>query len=221
MDPKNIEQLRSWIASRQWYQTMTLSSGLRIEGKAPTHLRERYLKDETFAGKSVIDVGCNSGQFCLYVKKRGAQKVVGVDLAAERLEEAKILAAAEKLPVEFRRQNLFDVPKEERYDVVFCFAVVTEIQDLLGALDVLKRLTQETLYLELDLAKPLLHLSASWFKRSSRADRTKGFAEVRSSHGKLVFSPSLSALKEFFGPKYEVTLLGWGARYDMVRIRRS
>ena len=223
MNPKDKKDLESWIASREWYQSMTLSSGIEIKGKVPTFERERFFDTEQFEEKSVIDVGCNSGQFCLYAKRKGAKSVVGVDLDERRLEEAQVLTAAEGLAIDYRRQSLFDVPSSEHYDIVFCFAVVTEIQDLFGALAALKRLTRETLYLELDLAKPLLYISRSrsWLRPSLKAGRSRAVAEVRSSHGNLVVSPSLAILKEFFGPEYDVELLGKSVRYDMVRISRK
>lgn len=221
MNLNNKSQLEAWITSRDWYQSMVLSSGIRINGKVATFERERFLAGESFTGKSVLDVGCNSGQFCLYAKGKGAERVTGIDPIPGRIEEAKVLAEVEKLPIDFRVQSLFNLPVGETYDIVFCFAVVTEIQDLFGALTVLRRVMNETLYLELDLAKPLLYLSRSKLRPGVRAGRVKGLAEVRSSNGILVFSPSLEVLKEFFGPEYAVELLGKSVRYDMVRVRRA
>lgn len=44
-------------------------------------------------GKSVLDVGCGSGRFCIAYAVRGAARVVGVDFAAAMIEIARDAAA--------------------------------------------------------------------------------------------------------------------------------
>lgn len=43
---------------------------------------------EPLAGKSVLDVGCGSGRYCIAYALRGAARVVGVDFAAAMIELA-------------------------------------------------------------------------------------------------------------------------------------
>ncbi|HEV3468942.1 MAG TPA: class I SAM-dependent methyltransferase [Pyrinomonadaceae bacterium] len=50
-------------------------------------------KLEPLKGKSVLDVGCGSGRFCIAYAERGAARVVGVDFAAAMIEIADRLAA--------------------------------------------------------------------------------------------------------------------------------
>jgi cyclopropane fatty-acyl-phospholipid synthase-like methyltransferase len=50
-------------------------------------------KLEPLAGKSVLDVGCGSGRFCIAYAQRGAARVVGVDFAAAMIDIADRLAA--------------------------------------------------------------------------------------------------------------------------------
>jgi cyclopropane fatty-acyl-phospholipid synthase-like methyltransferase len=50
-------------------------------------------KLEPLKGKSVLDVGCGSGRFCIAYAERGASRVVGVDFAAAMIEIADRLAA--------------------------------------------------------------------------------------------------------------------------------
>lgn len=45
---------------------------------------------ESLVGKSVLDVGCNEGYFCLEAFRRGAGKVVGVDIDLAVIEKAKV-----------------------------------------------------------------------------------------------------------------------------------
>src|SRR5262245_21349726 len=48
---------------------------------------------EPLAGKTVLDVGCGSGRYCLAYAQRGAARVVGVDFSAPMIELAKQHAA--------------------------------------------------------------------------------------------------------------------------------
>jgi 2-polyprenyl-3-methyl-5-hydroxy-6-metoxy-1,4-benzoquinol methylase len=44
------------------------------------------------AGKSVLDVGCGSGRFCIEYARRGAARVVGIDFAAAMIDLAETAA---------------------------------------------------------------------------------------------------------------------------------
>jgi len=44
---------------------------------------------EPLQGKSVLDVGCGSGRYCLAYAQRGASRVVGVDFAGAMIELAR------------------------------------------------------------------------------------------------------------------------------------
>jgi len=56
-------------------------------------VRRRYLlvleRLEPLAGKTVLDVGCGSGRYCLAYAQRGAARVVGVDFAAAMIDLAR------------------------------------------------------------------------------------------------------------------------------------
>ena len=55
---------------------------LGIEGQRNTKRRAGVLKmdDYDFKGKTVLDVGCSTGSFCRYAARRGAKRVVGLDI---------------------------------------------------------------------------------------------------------------------------------------------
>lgn len=48
---------------------------------------------EPLAGRTVLDVGCGSGRYCIAYARRGATRVVGVDFAPAMIEIADRLAA--------------------------------------------------------------------------------------------------------------------------------
>lgn len=71
-------------------------------------------------GKSVLDVGCGTGELCLELAQRGASRVLGIDLGdAVKLAIAERHEERSPLPVEFRRYegDLRELD-DERFDVV-------------------------------------------------------------------------------------------------------
>ena len=220
LDRLSLEQ---WIASRDWYQTIELSNGLVTPGRTATNRRLSYLRQIDFGDKRVLDVGCNSGQYALFAKQRGAREVVGVDLDEGRLEQARVLADSEGLDVTFERCDLLDVPKLGQFDVVLCIAVVTEVPDLFGALDALKRVIGSFAFLELDLARPLAYLSLPRVRKplAGRIPRRRALAEVRQTkQGRLVLSPTFEVLAGAFGDDFVLKDRGQGVKYQMVDVFR-
>ncbi len=220
---KNKDEYKSWILSEDWYQTINLPSGLSTAGKVPTQLREPLFSGIDFKGKTFIDVGCNSGQYCLMAKQRGAHRVMGIDVNEKRLTQAKTLAENESLDIQYEVRSVFDTDSLGRFDILFCIAVVTEIQDTFGAIEKLKNMIGKYALIELDIAKPIAYLSAStqWIKGYPNLSRRTAVTEVREIRGgKWAISPSLDVLKAVFGNEFKVTLKGKGIRYDVVEVVR-
>ncbi len=65
------------------------------------------LKLPNLEGKSLLDIGCNEGFFCMEAKKRGAARVVGIDRGAEFIEAAKKRAPE----IDFRCQTWETLPE--------------------------------------------------------------------------------------------------------------
>jgi ribosomal protein L11 methylase PrmA len=47
---------------------------------------------EDLTGKSVLDIGCNGGFYAIEMKRRGADRVLGVDFDDRYLEQARFAA---------------------------------------------------------------------------------------------------------------------------------
>ena len=130
------EKIERWIDQRSWYQRIELTNGLVTSGKIDCKARLSLLKNIVFRDRSVLDIGCNSGYYCLWAKKQSAAKVVGVDIDANRIKEGRTLAEIEGLNIEFNVKQMSELMELGQFDFVFCFAVFTEIPDLLGSLNV-------------------------------------------------------------------------------------
>lgn len=71
-------------------------------------------------GWTALDVGCGSGRYAIEFLRRGADKVVGVDLAGAMIEIARRHATdvgvAER--ADFRVNSFLDFETDERFDVI-------------------------------------------------------------------------------------------------------
>lgn len=89
-------------------------------------------------GKSVLDIGCNGGFYSLEMKRRGAERVLGVDFDEDYLEQARFAAEISELDIEFRKLSVYDVGAlGERFDVVLFLGVLYHLRHPLLALDLI------------------------------------------------------------------------------------
>lgn len=76
---------------------------------------EKLRLPKDMSGKSFLDIGCNEGFFCLEAVKRGASRVVGVDIDAKVLERAR--NRAEGKPITYKQSTWWELPKE-KFDII-------------------------------------------------------------------------------------------------------
>jgi tRNA (mo5U34)-methyltransferase len=89
-------------------------------------------------GRSVLDVGCNAGYYSIEMKRRGADRVVGIDFDEGYLAQARFAAEVSGAEIEFRRLSVYDVAElRERFDVVLFLGVLYHLRHPLLALDYL------------------------------------------------------------------------------------
>jgi tRNA (mo5U34)-methyltransferase len=128
----------------QWFHNLDLN-GVRT---APNHFLGDYpaFKWRTFAdcipadltGKSVLDIGCNGGFYSIEMKKRGADRVVGVDFDERYLNQARFAAEVCGCDIEFRKLSVYDVAKlGEQFDIVLFMGVLYHLRHPLLALDLI------------------------------------------------------------------------------------
>jgi tRNA (mo5U34)-methyltransferase len=129
-----------------WFHNLDLGG---VE-TAPDHFLGNYpaTKFQRFAhavpadltGKSVLDIGCNAGFYSVEMKRRGADRVVGIDSDDRYLEQARL--ATETLGfsgVEFRNLSVYDVAAlGERFDLVIFMGVLYHLRHPLLALDLIR-----------------------------------------------------------------------------------
>ncbi|WP_372426343.1 TIGR04290 family methyltransferase [Salinarimonas chemoclinalis] len=100
--------------------------------------RFRDALPEDLDGRSVLDIGCNSGFYCAEMKRRGAGRVVGIDSDPFYLEQARFAAEVLGHDSEFHEMSVYDVGAlGERFDIVLFMGVAYHLRHPLLALDLL------------------------------------------------------------------------------------
>ena len=128
-----------------WFQNLTLN-GVQT---APHHFLGDYpaVKFAGFAhalpadltGKSVLDIGCNAGFYSLEMKRRGAERVLGVDFDERYLAQARYAAEVRGVEIEFRQLSVYDVATlGEKFDLVIFMGVLYHLRHPLLALDLIR-----------------------------------------------------------------------------------
>jgi tRNA (mo5U34)-methyltransferase len=87
-------------------------------------------------GASVLDLGCNAGFYSMEMKKRGAGRVLGVDVDDRYLAQARFAASVLGLDIEFEKRSVYDadgIPGQ--FDYVFFMGVFYHLRYPLYALD--------------------------------------------------------------------------------------
>jgi tRNA (mo5U34)-methyltransferase len=139
-------QIRQRVeALRPWFHNMDLAG---VE-TAPDHFLGDYpnIKWRKFSnaipanltGKTVLDIGCNGGFYSMEMKRRGADRVLGVDFDDGYLAQARFAAEVSELDIEFRKLSVYDVGTlDETFDVVLFMGVLYHLRHPLLALDLIR-----------------------------------------------------------------------------------
>lgn len=128
-----------------WFHNIHLGGGVWT---APDHFLGDYpaVKWRRFAdavptdlsGRTVLDIGCNGGFYAMEMKRRGADRVLGIDFDEDYLAQARFAAEVAGLDIEFRRLSVYDVASlGERFDLVVFMGVFYHLRHPLLALDLI------------------------------------------------------------------------------------
>lgn len=142
LDPDEIR--REAASLGPWFHNMDLGG----VWTAPDHFLGDYpgVKFRGFAhaipadltGRSVLDIGCNGGFYAIEMKKRGAERVLGIDFDEDYLAQARFAARTLGHAIEFRQLSVYDVGAlGERFDVVIFMGVLYHLRHPLLALDLI------------------------------------------------------------------------------------
>jgi tRNA (mo5U34)-methyltransferase len=137
-----------------WYHNVVFAPGVMSNPSNPDYPASRWrVLDEVIpkdlSGKSVLDVGCNSGFFSLEMKRRGAQRVVGVDIMLHLLAQSRFASHWFGLPLELYECGAYDVRSlESKFDVVVFIGVLYHLKHPLYALEQIASICTDTMYFQ-------------------------------------------------------------------------
>lgn len=139
------EEIRRRVdALGPWFHNLDLK-GIST---APSHFLGDYPKvkwrrfsgviPDSLEGKTVLDIGCNAGFYAMEMKRRGAERVLGLDTDDEYLDQARFAADVNGLDIEFRKLSAYDVGQlREKFDLVIFMGVLYHLRHPLLALDLI------------------------------------------------------------------------------------
>ena len=88
------------------------------------------------SGATVLDIGCNAGFYSIEMKRRGAERVLGIDVDDRYLSQARFAAETLELDIEFQKLSVYDVDRiPGQFDFVFFMGVLYHLRYPLFALD--------------------------------------------------------------------------------------
>ena len=135
---RRIDALGPWFHNLDLHGVPTAPS--HFLGDYPA-VKWRHFADvipKSLKGKTVLDIGCNAGFYAMEMKRRGADRVLGLDSRDEYLAQARFAAQVNELDVEFLNLSVYDVGKlDEAFDLVIFMGVLYHLRHPLLALDLI------------------------------------------------------------------------------------
>jgi tRNA (mo5U34)-methyltransferase len=139
------EQIRNRVTELgQWFHNMNLK-GVQT---APDHFlydypavkwgRFSHALPADLSGKSVLDIGCNAGFYSIEMKRRGADRVLGIDSDSQYLEQARFAAEVCGVEIELLEMSVYDIAQlKTQFDLVLFMGVFYHLRHPLLALDLI------------------------------------------------------------------------------------
>ena len=106
---RRIEQLGDWFHNLDLHGVPTAPN--HFLGDFP-NIKWKHIQSvipEDLTGASVLDIGCNGGFYSLQLKRRGAERVLGIDVDDRYLSQARFAAEQLGLEIEFEKRSVYDV----------------------------------------------------------------------------------------------------------------
>lgn len=147
----NLAQIIEKINSvKHWYHRIEIIPGLITPGinDTQTFLKLLDLPNDC-SGLKVLDLGTRDGFFAFELEKRGAE-VLAIDYYSDEQTGFKVVAELLGSKVKFIQDNIYNVSvnKYGIFDIVLCLGLIYHLPDPLRALNIIRSVCKNELYLE-------------------------------------------------------------------------
>jgi tRNA (mo5U34)-methyltransferase len=145
---REISELGDWFHNIDLFGVPTAPS--HFLGDFPNvkwkHIEKVIPQDLT--GATVLDIGCNGGFYSIQMKRRGADRVLGIDVDERYLNQGRYAAKTLGLDIEFQRCSVYEIDNiEAQFDWVIFMGVLYHLRYPLYALDkVVKKVRGKLLF---------------------------------------------------------------------------
>lgn len=149
-----------------WFHRIDLGGGLYtktesaigepVEHPQPTWDKVKSCLPQDLSGRTVLDVGCNAGFYAIEMKRRGAERVLGIDSQRNLISQAMFVRDVLGLDVDYRRMSVYDLDPHKigQFDITLALGLLYHCKHLMLALEKLFAVTRELLILETAIYPP-------------------------------------------------------------------
>lgn len=140
-----------------WHHIIDLGEGIKTSkhqhsGYDPEKrwkLIEPYVPED-LTGKSVLDIGCNSGYLSMKMKKRGAFRVVAVDSFEKAIKQTEFIAKWYNVDLEIIKEDVhaYCLTTDERFDYIIFLGLFYHLKYGTIVLDRLAEMTKSRLFFQ-------------------------------------------------------------------------
>lgn len=156
-----LEEIQRQVAALgPWFHCIDLGQGIKtkttsVTGEPADHPLGTWkivgsCLPGNLAHKTVLDVGCNAGFYAIEAKRRGADRVLGVDAQRALINQAVFVRRVLGLEIEYRRMSVYDLSRTSvgLFDITLALGLIYHCKHLILALERLFEVTKELLILE-------------------------------------------------------------------------
>jgi tRNA (mo5U34)-methyltransferase len=133
---RRISELGDWFHNLDLHGVPTAPN--HFLGDFP-NIKWKYISaafPEDLTGAHILDIGCNGGFYSIQLKRRGAERVLGIDVDDRYLNQARFAAEQLGLNIEFEKRSVYDIVNiPGQFDYVLFMGVFYHLRYPLFALD--------------------------------------------------------------------------------------
>ncbi len=133
---KQIQQLGDWFHNIDLHGVPTAPN--HFLGDFP-NVKWRHLSGalpEDLSDAEVLDIGCNGGFYSIEMKRRGARRVLGIDVDDRYLNQARFATQTLGFDMEFEKRSVYEVDRiSGQFDYVLFMGVFYHLRYPVYALD--------------------------------------------------------------------------------------